>query len=180
VDLSLYRFRQQTEISGETQELVLFDTGPDSSSLVRNVSAMQIPVEKITRVVTSHWHSDHTGGLLSFLRLRNQSGADNATATPCIIDVHPDLPIARGIAPGPTYDNVVCRLPADPSFDLIQEAGGAVEKHDEGHVVAGDSVYVSGEIPRVTEWETGLPGAMRWRDGKWTPETVSACIRPSG
>ncbi|THV02358.1 hypothetical protein K435DRAFT_717149 [Dendrothele bispora CBS 962.96] len=163
----------QTQISDTTPELVLFDTGPDSLSLVRNISAMQIPVEKITRVITSHWHSDHTGGLLSFLRLRNSATtSETGPVTSCIIDVHPDQPIARGIAPGPTYDTVICRLAPDPSFELIQETGGTLELHDEGHVVAGGTVYVSGEIPRVTEWETGLPGAMRWKDGTgWTPET---------
>ncbi|KAF9012427.1 beta-lactamase-like protein [Cyathus striatus] len=138
--------------------LILFDTGPDSLSLVRNVSAMQVPVGRVGHVITSHWHSDHTGGLLSFLHTRK---TQNLLA-PCKVDVHPDRPLHRGIAPGPKYDKVVCALPLDPTFEQISEAGGALEKHAEGHTVADDTVWVSGEIPRVTEWETGILGGMRW------------------
>ncbi|KAF8893973.1 beta-lactamase-like protein [Infundibulicybe gibba] len=109
----------ETHIDAGETHLTLFDTGPDSQSLVRNISAMHVPIESIERVVISHWHSDHTGGLLSFLASRESA---------CEIDVHPDRPSARGIAPGP--------------FWLY--------------------VWVSGEIPRVTEFEAGMLGGMRW------------------
>lgn len=158
---------------------MLFDTGPDSLSLVRNIDAMNVPIEKIDRVVTSHWHSDHTGGLLSFLRLRN-SKPRAIVLSKCTVDVHPDRPIARGIAPGPGYDNVICALPPDPTFEAIEEVYGHVEMHAEGHGVAGDTVWVSGEIPRVTEYETGILGGMRWveddipgRKGQWIKDGVS-------
>lgn len=130
---------------------------------------MRVPVEKIERVVMSHWHSDHTGGLLSFLKGRT---------APCIIDVHPDQPIARGIAPGPTHDTVVCMLAHDPTVEQIEQLGGIVEMHSQGHAVAGNTVWVSGEIPRVTPYEPGILGGMRFfRDeksgqGKWKAEQV--------
>jgi len=156
-------------VEGEDPHLTLFDTGPDNQSLVRNVLAMRIPVDKIGRVITSHWHRDHTGGLLSFLDLRR------AAQSPCIVDVHPDRPLARGIAPGPTFDRVICALPSDPTFELIEEAGGVVEKSSEGHAVAGETVWISGEIPRVTPFESGMMGGMRWYDelgngGRWLKE----------
>ncbi|KAF7361803.1 7, 8-dihydropterin-6-methyl-4-(Beta-D-ribofuranosyl)-aminobenzene-5'-phosphate synthase [Mycena venus] len=140
----------ETQISGEETHLTLFDTGPDSQSLVRNVKAMQVPVDRISRVITSHWHSDHTGGLLSFLNLRARSGSD------CVVDCHPDRPISRGMARGPLYDKVFGALPDDPSFEEIAAAGGVVEKHVDGHAVAGGGVWVSGEIPRITSFEGGL------------------------
>jgi len=128
---------------------------------------MQTPIERIESVVTSHWHSDHTGGLLSFLELRVKRGITSR----CVIDVHPDRPLARGIAPGPSYDNVICSLPPDPTFEEISKAGGVVEKHGKGHVVGGGSVWVSGEIPRVTEYEAGIVGGQRWvEEGKWVSE----------
>ncbi len=150
---------------------------------------MHVPADQVERVIISHWHSDHSGGLLSFLKHRNSGLA--STRTPCIVDVHPDRPISRGIAPGPKYDKVICALPPDPTFELIEEAGGSVEAHAEAHVVAGNTVYVSGEIPRVTPFEQGqkyrsdistgrslfikgILGGMRWKDGKWTEEPVSS------
>lgn len=139
---------------------------------------MKIPIDRVDRVVTSHWHSDHTGGLLSFLDLRRSQGSETSEA--CIIDVHPDRPISRGIAPGPKYDKVICALPPDPTFDLIEQAGGVVETHAEGHSVAGGTVWVSGEIPRVTPFEPGMLGGKRWVEGtdgdvtggRWVTEDV--------
>ncbi|KAJ3748865.1 beta-lactamase-like protein [Lentinula detonsa] len=159
----------ETEITGEPSHLVLFDTGPDNTSLIRNASAMRVPLHRIERVIASHWHADHTGGLLSFLKLRGKPRSTNAPK-PCVVDVHPSRPFARGIAPGPSYDKVIARLPPDPTFEEIDAAGGIVERHAEGHAVAGDMVWVSGEIPRVTSFETGLPGAKRFEQGAWVDE----------
>lgn len=53
-----------------------------------------------------------------------------------------------------------------------------VETSTEGHAVAGGTVYVSGEIPRLVDFEKGLIGAVRWlpQEGTneygWTPEEV--------
>ncbi|OBZ67114.1 hypothetical protein A0H81_12902 [Grifola frondosa] len=157
----------ETEVNGSEPHYTLFDTGPDSRSLVRNIAGLQVPVDRIERIVLSHWHSDHSGGMLSFLRLRGPVSA------PCVVDLHPSRPIARGIAP---LDKIIGRLPADPTFEQIEEVGGVVEKHSEGHAVAGGTVWVSGEIPRVTAFEGGFPGGVRWvggeadSEGKWVKE----------
>ncbi|KIY66895.1 hypothetical protein CYLTODRAFT_423042 [Cylindrobasidium torrendii FP15055 ss-10] len=149
-------------------QYTLFDTGPDRFSLVRNLKSVQINTAKISRVITSHWHSDHTGGLLSFLDYRNEQGAKTAV----VVDCHPDRPFQRGIAPGPNYDKVIGALARDPEFDAMQSRGAVVDKHAEAHVVAGGGVYVSGEIPRVTSYEQGIPGARRWNEQKalWEDE----------
>lgn len=106
--------------------------------------------------------------MLAFLKHR---GSDAATS--CVVDLHPSYPIARGIAPPQAGGKVICRLPADPMFEEIQAVGGVVETHDEGHTVAGGTVWVSGEIPRVTPFEEGLAGGVRWFEGRgWVPEEV--------
>jgi 7,8-dihydropterin-6-yl-methyl-4-(beta-D-ribofuranosyl)aminobenzene 5'-phosphate synthase len=153
--------------------LTLFDTGPDSQTITRNLSALGVPTEKIDRVVLSHWHADHSGGILAFLRTRNE-----VASAPCVFDLHPDRPIARGIAPG---GRVIARLPEDPTFEQIEQLGGIVEKHSEGHVIADGTVYVSGEIPRVTGFEQGLLGAVRWQQAsggqaQWVSEEVSSLL----
>lgn len=147
---------------------------------------MHVPVHSIERVILSHWHRDHSGGILSFLDHRNEvappSSSESSPNPPCIFDLHPNRPIARGIAPLPRND-VICRLPEDPTFNEIEAKGGVVEKSSVGHVVAGGTVWVSGEIPRVTDFEGGLLGGVRWQSesddnasmggkGKWVPEPV--------
>ncbi|KIJ67881.1 hypothetical protein HYDPIDRAFT_107408 [Hydnomerulius pinastri MD-312] len=158
----------ETQINGQSKHLTLFDTGPDSKSIVRNVTAMQAPVNDVETVILSHWHSDHSGGMLSFLRMRS------ADAPEIVVDLHPDRPEARGIAVPPTFETIIGRLPDDPTFDQIKEAGGTVRTSNEGHTVAGGTVFVSGEIPRVTEYERGLLGGMRFVEeggrGQWKSE----------
>ncbi|KAF9813686.1 hypothetical protein IEO21_05402 [Rhodonia placenta] len=163
----------ETQINGESPHYTLFDTGPESLSIARNVAAMHTQTHKIDRVVLSHWHSDHSGGMLSFLRLRAQDVHEHAKhAAPCVVDLHPSRPLARGIS---SQGNVIARLPPDPTFEQIKAVGGVPETHAEGHAVAGGTVWVSGEIPRLTEFEDGLPGGVRWieqEDGKggWAEE----------
>lgn len=162
-------------MAGSKPHLTLFDTGPDSVSLVRNVRSLNVPVSEVERVIISHWHADHSGGLISFLNLRGSS------TPPCIIDLHPDRPIARGIAPPPKFDKVIGRLPSDPTFELIEKAGAKVETSKEGHAVADGTIWVSGEIPRITDFEAGLLGGVRWFEsendnkGGWVNEEV-ICI----
>ncbi|KAI9569745.1 beta-lactamase-like protein [Boletus coccyginus] len=155
----------ETQVDGQNKHLVLFDTGPDSKSIVRNVLAMQAPVDDVETVILSHWHSDHSGGMLSFLGMRS------ASARACIVDLHPDRPEARGIAVPPTFETVICRLPDDPTFEQIENAGGTVRTSRDAHTVAEGTIYVSGEIPRVTPYEGGLLGGVRFRkEGGWVSE----------
>ncbi|EPQ60106.1 Metallo-hydrolase/oxidoreductase [Gloeophyllum trabeum ATCC 11539] len=166
----------ETSVGEGTKHYTLFDTGPDSRSLVRNVESLHVPIEQIDRVILSHWHADHSGGLLSFLRLRQKAVAAAAhhgssdIPQEITIDLHPSRPVARGIAPPPNHDTVIARLPADPTFAEIQNEGGTLDVNDVGHVVADGTVYVSGEIPRITDFEGGLLGGMRWTEGHWLPE----------
>ncbi|KAH9832331.1 beta-lactamase-like protein [Rhodofomes roseus] len=160
----------ETQVGGEASHFTLFDTGPDSRAIARNVAAMHIDTHKIERIILSHWHSDHSGGMLSFLRIRTQSASQEASRSPCVVDLHPDRPVARGIS---VQGKVIGRLPNDPTFDEIRELGGVPETHAEGHVVADGTVWVSGEIPRVTDFESGLPGAVRWLENEGKPDWVA-------
>ncbi|RPD78528.1 hypothetical protein L226DRAFT_481337 [Lentinus tigrinus ALCF2SS1-7] len=163
----------ETQAEGSEPHLTLFDTGPDSRSIIRNVEALKIPIERIERIILSHWHSDHSGGMLSFLKHRK---VNSPPGNACVVDLHPNRPIARGIAPVSAGGRVVGRLPEDPKFEQIEALGGVVEKHAEGHAVSGDTVWVSGEIPRVTHFEGGLPSGVRWIEqeggdsGEWVKE----------
>lgn len=161
-------------MEGEPSHFTLFDTGPDSRAIARNLAALQVDTAQIERVILSHWHSDHSGGLPTFLRTRQQSASEPGSG-PCVVDLHPDRPIARGIS---SMGRVIGRLPNDPTLEEIRALGGVPEMHAEGHAASGGTVWVSGEIPRVTEFEGGLPSGVRWmeKDGKteWVPEEVSA------
>ena len=54
-----------------------------------------------------------------------------------------------------------------PSVAALQANGGRVVSSREAQTIAGDTVFVSGEIPRKSGFETGLPGQhRRTEDGK--------------
>ena len=61
-------------------------------------------------------------------------------------------------------------LPPEPTIEAIETAGGNVVTHADVHVVA-DLFLASGDIPRQTSYETGLPGHHTWRGDQVTLDT---------
>jgi len=57
----------------ETEEKILFDTGDDGEKLIYNMKHLNVVPETIDKVVISHNHWDHTGGLKKFLELNNNA-----------------------------------------------------------------------------------------------------------
>jgi 7,8-dihydropterin-6-yl-methyl-4-(beta-D-ribofuranosyl)aminobenzene 5'-phosphate synthase len=51
---------------------ILFDTGADGSILLSNMQKLKIDPNQIEDIFISHLHWDHTGGLLSFLKLNDK------------------------------------------------------------------------------------------------------------
>lgn len=113
-----------------------------------------------------HWHSDHSGGILTALTLIQQQREGCDVQKHVTVDLHPDRPAARAIWPI-GHEKPICRLPEDPTFEQIENLGGTVAKNDQAQAVAGSSTYVSGRIERATDFETGLIGGCQWIDGKW-------------
>ncbi|GMK55613.1 hypothetical protein CspeluHIS016_0206690 [Cutaneotrichosporon spelunceum] len=164
-----------TTVNGRKHQ-VLFDAGPEGRSLERNVECMRTDLTGLDALVLSHWHRDHSGGILRALELRTaQASSRGQTLPPLSVDVHPDRPIRRGIAPAPARIPVTNWLP-DPSFEEIGERNGRADTHADAHEIAvsGPSgVFVSGEIPRVHPWERGLRGAVTWmEDGGWCTDEM--------
>ena len=46
-----------------TQNYLLFDTGDNSDILIHNINKFNISTSKINKIIISHNHYDHTGGL---------------------------------------------------------------------------------------------------------------------
>lgn len=52
-------------------------------------------------------------------------------------------------------------LEPDPTFEEIKTAGGEIILSSDDHLILDDMFFVSGEIPRTTEYETGFAGGIR-------------------
>jgi 7,8-dihydropterin-6-yl-methyl-4-(beta-D-ribofuranosyl)aminobenzene 5'-phosphate synthase len=154
----------------DREHTVLFDTGPRADVWLANAAELGIDLGAIDAVVLSHWHWDHSGGLPGVVAAI-AAARSAAGAPPPVIDVHPDRPDQRGAM---TATGMLALLPPEPTLDALADAGGIVELHARPHLVAGGLVLVSGEIPRTTRYETGLPGHHSIRAGVVEPDPLIA------
>jgi 7,8-dihydropterin-6-yl-methyl-4-(beta-D-ribofuranosyl)aminobenzene 5'-phosphate synthase len=131
-----------TARKGDVSHTLMFDTGPEEGAWERNVMRLRPDLSKIELIQLSHWHRDHSGGMLRAISMINEArGRDEA---PVKVDLHPSRPDFRGF----TTPNGPISMEADPTFDEIMLAGGEVIKKDKAHTVLDGMFMVSGEIPR--------------------------------
>jgi 7,8-dihydropterin-6-yl-methyl-4-(beta-D-ribofuranosyl)aminobenzene 5'-phosphate synthase len=117
--------------------------------------------------VLSHGHWDHAGAMLRALQLvRDRNGGRDVACY-----THPDMFRSRALK---LADDSFRPMEDVPSVAALQANGGRVISSREAQAIAGDTVFVSGEIPRKSGFETGLPGQhRRTEDGKgWEPDEL--------
>ena len=145
---------------------MLFDVGPYGDVWLANAGRLAIDLSSIDVLFLSHWHWDHSGGppavVVAIAAARHSAGH-----APLVVDVYPDRPDQRGIL---TPFDIFVMLPPEPNIEAIETAGGHVIAHAEVHGVA-DLFLASGDIPRQTSYETGLPGHHSWRGAQVTLDT---------
>ena len=139
---------------------VLYDAGLTPDAVARNLDVLQVPVGDLRAIVISHGHADHHGGLEGLVRRRGRS------RLPLLI--HPDAWRERRIS-FPSGGEV--RLPPPSRHDLEAEGLELIEERVPSMLVDG-TVLVSGQVERVTEFETGFPiHEARGQDG-WEPDPM--------
>jgi 7,8-dihydropterin-6-yl-methyl-4-(beta-D-ribofuranosyl)aminobenzene 5'-phosphate synthase len=132
-------------LMGGSEHSILVDTGVTPDGVLVNVDRMEIDLQPVESIVITHGHVDHTAGLLKILKRLSKSGIP--------IVIHPRAFVKRwAIFP----DGMKVRLPTLNREDII-EAGARVIETTQPLLMAEDTVLVSGEIPRVTDFEKGLP-----------------------
>ncbi|MFN7087589.1 MAG: MBL fold metallo-hydrolase [Burkholderiales bacterium] len=151
-------------IGGDKQTLV-FDAGPEAYTVTRNGALLKVPFGDAGAVVLSHGHWDHAGGLVE--AVRQVAAANGGRRVEC--HVNPGMFVPRG-----TLRHGGEPLPQKPvpGPEELAAAGATVVNAPQARRILGDSFYLSGEIPRVTPYEKGLPGHLkRSADGKgWEPD----------
>ncbi len=144
---------------GDESRTVLFDVGPYGEIWLANAERLGIDLSSIEAIFLSHWHWDHSGGFPDVVAAISVARADAGLAPP-ILDLHPDRPSQRGVR---VPDGSVLLLPPEPELDALAATGATVSLNGEAHDVADGFFFGSGEIPRVTEFETGLHGHVTRR-----------------
>ena len=144
---------------------LLFDSGPEGSTVERNGARLGIDFSRVDAAMFSHGHWDHVGGMTSALRLIGE--ARGGAKTP--LHVNDGMFVRRGMRLG---DGRVVPFEELPSKRALEELGASIVSREEEHTLVDDIFYISGEIPRVTPYEVGLPPHLKDLGNGWEPDPL--------
>jgi 7,8-dihydropterin-6-yl-methyl-4-(beta-D-ribofuranosyl)aminobenzene 5'-phosphate synthase len=153
--------------AGGRRRTLLFDAGPAAATFERNAAILGVDFSSIEAVVLSHGHWDHAGGLVAAVESIARSRGDRSFT--CYM--HPGM-FRQRATQRPDGQLYVNELVPDP--ERLSKAGAKVISSREAQSVADGAFYVSGEIPRVTSYEAGVPNHLtRSADDKsWEPDPL--------
>ncbi|MBT3367594.1 MAG: MBL fold metallo-hydrolase [Nitrospina sp.] len=149
-----------TVTKGDKRRSILFDFGFSSYGASFNADALGADLSTIQAVVLSHGHLDHVGGLAELMEKTGKKGIE--------IVLHPEA------FRNPRYLKITEDAKINfPPFtrEKVEKAGLKLVETKEPHPLLDGDIYFLGEIPRVTDFEKGLPiayyqeeGVERWDD----------------
>lgn len=172
-----------TAREGGQERTILFDVGPYPDVWLDNARRLDVDRAAIERVFLSHWHFDHSGALPEVLSAIASARAA-ANLPPPVVDLHPRRPDQRGVL---LPSGLMVMLPEEPTFDDMSRAGAEVVTHADPHAMCDGMLFASGEVDRVTEYETGLVGHHSFYGDEGQPDPlimderfIAACVRGRG
>jgi 7,8-dihydropterin-6-yl-methyl-4-(beta-D-ribofuranosyl)aminobenzene 5'-phosphate synthase len=149
---------------GDERRTVLMDAGPEGATFLRNSQILGVDFARIDAVVLSHGHWDHGGGLPAAVG----AIADRRQA-PVECFLHPGM-FAQRASRRPDGAMYLHEMLASP--EGLTAAGARPVVTRDAAVVAEGMFWVSGEVPRVTAFEVGLPGHVRRSGEGWEPDPL--------
>jgi 7,8-dihydropterin-6-yl-methyl-4-(beta-D-ribofuranosyl)aminobenzene 5'-phosphate synthase len=153
-------------VVGNERHTVLFDGGPEGWAFERNASRLGLDLGSVEAVALSHGHWDHAGGLPAAIAAVSGANGGKSVET----HVNPGMFVKRGFR---LADGHVLPFGEVPAVEALEKAGASLVNDPESRSIASDTFYLSGEIPRVTSYEQGLPRQVKLEaGGSWSPDPL--------
>jgi 7,8-dihydropterin-6-yl-methyl-4-(beta-D-ribofuranosyl)aminobenzene 5'-phosphate synthase len=137
----------------------LFDTG-HGKTVVHNALLFKKDLSRINKIVLSHAHGDHSGGLPEVLRCRSQKQID--------VYAHPDI-----------FSYAFTKKGGGETYNGIPFTRGYIEKmgarfiFNREWVEIETGLYLTGEVPRKTDFERAdMADRFIRRDGEDVPDII--------
>ncbi len=148
------------------QDAVLFDTGFKEDTVLHNVLHLGVDLSGVEKVVLSHFHSDHTGGLLilrEHFRPANEGALSEVYVAAGFFE---QRATATGVEVGPgdfasAQDFKVAAEALGINFTVVTEPTEIAPK-----------LWLTGPVPRVEEHYNGPAGLYINRDGASIPDII--------
>jgi len=137
---------------------ILFDSGK-SISAVHNADALNIDLAKASKIVLSHGHYDHTGGLRDVLRRIGKEVE---------VIAHPDIWQSKYARRKDEPDRYI----GIPFQRRELESLGARFKLVKEPIRITDNIMTTGEVPMVTDFEQIDDGLFVREDSGWQPDKL--------
>jgi len=143
----------------ETGEMrILLDTGAGSAA-VHNADALGLDLKTVDKIVLSHGHNDHTGGLREILK-RMKKRVD--------VIAHPDVWQKKYHRRRDDPERFI-GIPFQP--EELESAGADFHLSNQP-VLITENLLTTGEIPMVTDYETIDPGLFIREGQEFQPDQL--------
>lgn len=139
---------------------IIMDFGLSNIAMPHNMSVLEVDVAKVEAFVISHGHHDHLGAIRDVL---------NTLPKPVEVIVHPNAFLANRMHKFP--DGKEVPIPSLRS-ELIEPSGCPIVQVLSPMAFANGYVATLTDIPRVTDFEKGLPNAYYKEDGKFYKDEI--------
>jgi len=143
------------EVDGQK---ILFDTGA-GNTVPHNAPVLGVDLAAVDKIVLSHGHYDHTGGLRDVLGLMGKEVE---------VVAHPDIWEAKYKRRGSAKQSIGIPFPRE----RLEELGARFNLAREP-VRLGEHVLTTGEVPMLTDYEEIDSGLFDEKSGKMLPDELN-------
>jgi 7,8-dihydropterin-6-yl-methyl-4-(beta-D-ribofuranosyl)aminobenzene 5'-phosphate synthase len=150
-----------TTYRGSERHSVLFDAGYNEKGVLHNIDQLGIDVESVEALILSHAHMDHTGAINSIV---------DRLSTPIPLFVHPQIFSFPRCLEQKDGNRVL--FPRTLVKKDISANDFTLVESQSPKLIADNTIGLTGEIERTTDFEKGMPNAYLQVDGHYQKDSI--------